>query len=185
MAGYGARLVRSAGMEGYTGNTFNYPIDPANSNPIFWGDFVRLNASGYLEEASGGADNNDFDIMGTSVGCSYTDGEGSVKFRQFWGGEAGASGIVGKVAMPGHSRLYIKGAAGATYTRANTIGRRFGVTYEVGSPQYGDSRIALGATSATTGPLLVVGLAELPGNSWDSEEPIFEVVIARPQAGSA
>lgn len=181
MAGFGIRLVRSAGMEGYTGNSFEFPIDPANTNPIFTGDPVALSAAGYVEEASGGADNNDFSILGTFNGVRFVDAEGGYKFRQFWSGNAGASEVYATVSMPAHGLYHIKGAAGAGYTRANTVGKRFGVTYDTGRTAYGESGISMGSASAATGPLLVRGLADLPNNTWDSEEPIFEVAIVRPQ----
>lgn len=181
MAGFGIRLVRSAGMEGYTGNFNEFSIDPANTDPIFTGDPVLMNATGFVEEATGAADNADFDIWGIFMGCRYVDAEGSIKFRQFWSGEAGASLIKAHVAMPPHGMFYIKGEAGVTYTQANTIGRRFGVNYAAGSTRYGDSRITLGDAAAATGPLLVHRLADLPGNSWQSAEPVFEVAIVRPE----
>lgn len=185
MAGFGMQLVRSAGMEGFTGNTFHYPIDPADTNPIFTGDPVAFGANGFVREATGGADNDDFDILGTFMGCYYVDAEGGMKFRQVWTGEAGASEIMAYVAIPSHhSHFRIKGAAGATYTRANTVGKRFGIDFNPGRMIYGESGAALAAAASATGPLLVRGLYAYPGNTWDSEEPIFEVVIARQQAAA-
>lgn len=184
MAGFGIRLVRSAGMEGFTGNTFHFPVNPANTGPIFTGDPVRFDAAGFIVEASGGADNNDFDILGTFMGCQYVDANGGVVFSPVWPGGAGATEIMAYVAMAPHSLYIIKGEAGATYTRANTVGKRFGVSYAPGRLMYGESGVTLGAVTAATGPLIVQGLARFPDNTWDSEEPIFEVSIMRPQ-GSA
>lgn len=186
MAGFGLQLVRSAGMEGFTGNTFEFPIDPTNTNPIFTGDAVNLAATGFLQEATGGANNNDFDILGTFMGCHFVDAEGGVKFRRVWSGEAGATEIMGQVAIPAHhSHFFIRGTEGATYTRANTVGKRFGLTFAAGRAAYGDSAMTMAAVTATTGPLLVRGLAPYPGNVFGGDEPpIFEVVIARQQAAA-
>jgi hypothetical protein len=145
---------------------------------VIWG------STGFIQEATGGADNNDFDILGVFMGCQYVDAEGSIKFKPYWPGVAGAKDINALVAMPSHGRFHIKGLLGATYTQANTIGKRFGVDYTAGNPMYGDSRVALGAATAATGPLRVLGLAKLPGNNWGIAEPIFEVSIVRPQGNA-
>ena len=184
MAGFGMRLVRSAGMEGFTGNLNEYLIDPANTNPIFTNDLVALSAGGYLQEATGASDNNDFDLIGVFAGCHYVDAEGGVKFRQVWSGEAGASEIKAQVAGVPHSRFYIKGDAATDYTLANTVGKRFGVKYAAGTTMYGESRLTLGAAVSATGPLFVHRLAPLPDNSWDSDEPIFEVGVVRYQGAA-
>lgn len=184
MAGFGIRLVRSAGMEGITGNLNDFAIDPANTNPIFTGDPVLIGATGFAQEATGGANNNDFDIWGVFMGCSYVDAEGSIRFRHFWNGVAGSTEVRAHVAMPPHSVFYIKGTAGTTYTRAGTVGKRFGVVYAAGSTLYGDSRISLGTATAATGPLVVHRLADLPGNTFDIDEPVFEVSVVRQQGAS-
>lgn len=180
MAGFGLRLVRSQGMEGYTGNLNEYPVDPTNTNPIFTGDPVIIDANGYVVEATGGADNSDLNVWGVFAGVRFIDSDGSVEFRQFWDGNSGRTDVLAHVALPPHSVFVIRGAEGATYTRANTIGKRFGFTYAPGSTLYGDSRVTLGAATAATGPLIVHKLGDFPNNTWESEQPIFEVTVARP-----
>lgn len=180
MAGFGLRLVRSQGMEGYTGNNNEFLIDPANTNPIFTGDLVAMDNSGFVEEATGGASSDDLDIWGVFAGCRYIDSDGSVEYRSFWDGGAGRTEAKAIVALPPHGVFHIRGKAGTVYTRANTIGKRFGVTYVAGIPMYGDSGVTLGAAAAAAGPLIVHGLVDEPGNDWSSDQPKFEVTIARP-----
>ena len=181
MAGFGLKIVRSQGPEGFSGNTNEYDIDPANTGTIFTGDPVILNANGFVAEATGGATNADFNILGVFVGCRFVDSDGSYRFRQFWSGGAGRTLCKAFIALPPVGMFVIKGAAGTTYTRAGTFGRRFGMTYAPGSTVYGDSRSSLGAATAVTGPLLVHSLADLPKNSFSVPEPLFLCSIARPQ----
>jgi hypothetical protein len=182
MAGFGLRLAKSQGMEGYTGNLIEFDVDPANTDPIFTGDVVTF-AGGFVQEATEGgtiASQNDFSILGVFMGCRFVDADGGFEFKNQWNGGAGRSDIKATVAVPAHGMFWIKGQAGATYTQAD-IGTRKGVLYNVGSTQYGDSRMTLGAPGASvaTGPLIVHRLAPLPGNTFASDEPIFEVSVAR------
>jgi len=184
MAGFGLRLVRSQGMEGYSGNLFEYPINPANTSPIFTGDVVALSA-GFVREATLGgtvASQNDFPILGVFAGCRYVDTDGSYVFKNQWNGAPGRSEIFGHIAIPPVGLFFIRGAAGQVYTQAH-IGVRKGVLWNAGSVKYGDSRLTLGAAGANvaTGPLFVHRLAQLPGNNFNSPEPIFEVSVIRQQ----
>ena len=180
MAGFGLKIIRSQGMEGYYGNQSEYPIANNNANPIFKGDLVRLNG-GFLVEASGAADNNDFSPLGVFLGCRYVGADGGYEFKPFWDGAAGRSNIVGMVAVPQGATFLIKGAPAGTYTQAN-IGSRFGINYAAGSTVYGDSRVRLGAAAAnSTGPLRLLRLVDAPYNAFDRDEPLFEVVFARSQ----
>lgn len=178
MAGFGLKLGRSQGMEGYTGNTFEFPINPANTDAIFTGDVVVLNG-GYVEEASGNTPGAiDAAILGVFNGCRYVDADGSYEFRNQWDGGAGRSNAMAIVTMPAHSTFLAKMGAPATVA---AIGTRRLLTYAAGSVAYGDSRVTVGAVDAS-GPVVILGLAPLPGNDWTDAEPIVEVAIVRQAA---
>jgi hypothetical protein len=183
MAGFGLRIARSMGMEGFTGNTFEYPIDAANANTIFHGDPVILNA-GALEEPSGNTPGpiTAGPIVGSFAGCRYVDADGSYEFKRHWDGGAGRSEIWGAVSMPPHARFLVRGVAGTDY-QPDDVGGRFLLNYVAGNAKYGDSRVVLGAADAA-GPVQLQGLAKLPGNNWGSDEPILEVSVVL-QANSA
>ena len=180
MAGFGLKIIRSRGMEGYFGNQTEYDISPANTGAIFAGDLVRLNG-GFIVEATGAANNDDFSPLGVFLGCRYVASDGSFEYKRFWDGGAGRTDIRAMVAVPDGVTFLIKGNPGGTYTQANTIGARFGVTYAAGSTVYGDSRVRLGTASAGTGPLLVHRLVDAPRNAFGVSEPLFEVTFARTQ----
>ena len=181
MAGFGLRLGKSQGMEGYTGNLIEFDVDPTNTNPIFTGDIVSWDGAGFVEEATqSGSLGDDLSILGVFMGCRFVEADGDYEYKNQWNGGAGRTDIKAHVAIPAHGMFWIKGDVAGGYTQAD-IGTLKGVLYNVGSTQYGDSRMTMGAAGATiaTGPLMVHRLAALPGNTFASAEPIFEVSVVR------
>ena len=180
MAGIGMMLVRSQGMEGSTGNLAEFLISPDYAGLIAWNDPVRLNA-GFVEEATGHADNNDVEVLGVFHGVQYVGADGGFHFDRVWDGGAGRSNIRASIALPTGQFFHIKGKAGVVYTQA-AIGARYGFDYAPADLMYGISRTALGAAPAATGPLKVVRFiptATAPGIGDD--EPTFEVSLVRQQ----
>lgn len=186
MAGNGLRLVMSQGMEGFTGNLREFDIDPTNTGAIYYGDVVAWAASGFVAEATGATDNDDFDILGIFMGCRYVDTDGSIQYSKHWDGGANRSDIRAHVAMPAGCMITIKGDATGTYTKANTEGHRFGIDYAAGSAVTGVSAVNLGAAADSAGPILIHGLhSGVVGNSYSSDEPVFIGTIVRPQGAPA
>lgn len=181
--GFGLKLIRSTGMDGFTGNQESFPIQPSNTSPIFTGDLVRLDG-GWIVEASGAEDNADFSALGVFQGCRYVDSNGDFVYRSFWDGAANRENIEAYVGQPDGAMFLIKGAPDTNYSQS-AIGGRFGVAYSAGSTIYGDSRVTLAATPAATGPLLVHRLHRTPNNDFDTDGPVFEVSIARKQGHPA
>jgi hypothetical protein len=172
----GLRFLRSAGMEGSTGNLREFVIDPGNTGAIHTGDLVRL-ASGLVVEASGASNNNDFAVLGVFQGCKYVEPDGSIKYQNRWDGVAGRTNIVAFVAVPTGCTFLIRGTTGQSYTQAD-IGVRKGIIWAAGNALTGQSGITLGAAGATvgTGPLLVQSEVSLgDGRRW------FEVSVVRDQ----
>lgn len=181
MPGIGLRLARSQGMEGSTGNLHEFAIDPANTNPIFHGDLVALNG-GYVEEATGAADSDDFDVLGVFAGCKFAEADGSFKWEHHWSGGAGRTNVMALVALPEGATWLIKGDDAGGYTQAD-VGTRKGVLYAAGDAMLGDSRITLGAAGATvaTGPLMVHKMVDIPAGKMAPDETWFEVSVVRSQ----
>lgn len=189
MAGNGLRHGRSQGMDGYTGNLAEFPINPANTDTIFMGDAVVLNA-GYIEEASSNVagDLAAGPILGVFMGyrnkaSQARIGANDTPFAQHWSGAPNIADPVAHVALPAHSTFIIKGSAGSTYAQAD-VGKRYLIKYAAGNPNTGQSRISLGAVNAA-GPLQLHRLVDLPGNSWGSAEPLLEVVVVAQQGTAA
>jgi hypothetical protein len=179
MAGFGLKLGRSQGMEGYTGNMNDFSIDPTNTNLIFTGDPVSIDAGGFVEETSGNGGTTPVvtPITGVFFGCRYVDTDGSYVFRNYWDGAANRTDIFAHVSIPPHSTFHARLTAAGTQA---DVGTRRGLDYVVGSVPYGDSRYTVGAVSAT-GPVVIQRLANFPGNAWANDEPIVEVAVVAQQ----
>jgi hypothetical protein len=183
MSGFGLKLGRSQGMEGYTGNMNDFSIDPANTNMIFTGDPVSIDAGGFLEETSGNGGTTPVvtPVTGVFHGCRYVDNDGSYAFRNYWDGNSGRTDIIAHVSMPPHSTFHARLTGPGTQA---DVGTRRGLDHAAGSAAYGDSRFTVGAVSAT-GPVVIQRLANFPGNLWTSAEPIVEVAMVAQQLTAA
>lgn len=170
MAGFGLRLARSQGMEGFSGNLNEFDVSPSNTNAIFTGDPVILNA-GYLTAAT----STSAAILGVFMGCQYVDSNGDVVFRNQWDGGAGRTNIRASVAMPPSSMFWVRGNAGVNFQQATSVGAAHPFVIAAGNTKYGDSRWSLGAPGA--GPVRVHRLVDLPGNAWGTGGPILEVSV--------
>lgn len=186
MPGMGFRLARSQGMEGSTGNLHDFPINPANANPIFRGDLVTL-TGGYAAEATGGASSNAFDILGIFWGCKFVGADGGFHYEHLWDGRTGAANIFAQVAvMPAGATMLVRGTDGQPYTNGD-IGTRKGVVYAAGNVAQGQSRMTLGAAGATVAgaPLRVLRQVDLPDGIPDPAlAPWFEVAVIRSVLGT-
>lgn len=178
MSGFGLRIAGSMGLEGFSGNTASFPIDTANTNPMFVGDPVILNG-GAVEAATVAS----AAILGIFLGWEDKGpvgvyGQKGRAFNRYWSAADGAiaNAPKAKVALPPHSRFWIKGESGVTFAEATSVGAAHPFVINAGNAQFGDSRWTIGAPGA--GPLIVHGLVETPGNAWGDTEPLLEVSIA-------
>ena len=178
----GFRFGRSQGMEGSTSNLRDYAIDPADTQAIFTGDLVKLNATtGFLEVAAASS-SNDFDVIGIFWGASFVGADGGYNFVNQWDGGAGRTNIQAQVVGPSGATFICEGTPGQTYTQAD-IGVRKGVVYAAGNAATGMSGMTLGAAGATvaTGPLRVIQEVDIPEIT-DPLRRFFEVSVIRSQA---
>lgn len=176
MAANGLRIAKSQGMEGFTGNTSNYPISTSNTNPIFVGDPVVL-SGGYCQAATSAS----AAILGVFMGWEDTGvttpyGSKSKNYSRHWSATSGASANkpMAKVAIPPNGMFWIYGDGPMTATAS--IGAAHAFTIAAGNTQFGDSRWSLAATPAA-GPVIVHRLVEQPGNAWSSATPLVEVSV--------
>jgi len=182
MAGF--KFGRSAGMEGSTGNLRDFRIDPTNTDAIFTGDPVTLNA-GNIEAFSAGAV-TDADILGFFSGCRKTLPDGSLRFANYWDGAAGQSDISAQVSVAGVGSTVIAelGVDGSVPFTQAMVGRRVGFTQAAGNAATGESGsyVTSGAAVAT-GPLVIHGLADIP--QYQGSKVFVELGVARPALGMA
>ena len=174
MAGNGLRQGRSQGMDGYTGNLTEFPIDPANTVDIPNGDPVVI-TGGFVAALAAGAHTGP--IAGVFQGYRDAAAEAVIggnknPFSPAYPANAGAVNPIAAVALPQSSFFYIKRGAVAL-TQAN-VGTRYGINVVAGVN--GQSRTELGAASAT-GALILQRLAPLPGNEWADADAVVEVSV--------
>lgn len=177
MAGFGLRIAKSQGMEGFTGNTSNFPISTSNTNPMFVGDPVVL-SGGFCQAATVAAN----PILGVFLGWEDEGveapyGSKGQPFNRNWTATDGAraNSPSAKVAIPSHAMFWIKGESGVNFAAATSIGAAHPFVINAGDAAYGDSRWTLGAPGP--GACIVHRLVDMPGNSWGTGGPILEVSV--------
>lgn len=185
MSKLGFRLARSKGMEGSTGNLHEFPIDPANTTPIFRGDLVTLNG-GFVEVSDGAASAK---ILGIFWGVSFTDVEGNIVFNRMWRGNTGASNIRAHVAlMPAGATMFVGVDDTAIYTAADIGTLKEAAAGPGGNIVTGFSSQILGAPGASVANAPLIVLKFLDKNMDDiipeaAGDAIFaEVAVAAPNA---
>ena len=180
----GFRFGRSAGMEGSTGNLHDHPISPTNTDQIFTGDPVILNA-GFVEAFAAGAV-VDTDILGIFQGCKSILPDGSVHYAQYWDGNPNQTNIMAQVSVAGSASTFLAelGINGATAWADVMRGRRVGFTAAAGNTATGASGAYItNGAAAAAGPFVIRGPADIP--EYQSNRIWVEVGCARPQLGMA
>lgn len=187
MAGFGLRIAKSQGMEGFTGNSQQFPLDPAYADKIFVGDPVILNGGNVESVANAAGPVTAAPILGVFSGWEETSpvaayGSDSNGFNRYWTGASGAKAPVATVILPPHSLFWIAGDAGQAWD-ATLVGGRLGLQYAAGSDQFGDSRVT--AITQAGGPLQLHRLVTQPGNAWGNANPLLEVSVVLHQGTAA
>jgi len=75
----GAVPIKHLDGSPYNGAFTEYLIANAYNTTIYFGDFVKMTATGYVELAAAGNT-----ILGVFQGCDYRDANGNVVFSKYW-----------------------------------------------------------------------------------------------------
>lgn len=147
---YGLIPINLIGGQVFAGATRSIPITSGSATAIFFGDVVKLNASGTLDKDAG---TNAATPVGVFLGCSYTDPTFGKTFRQFYAASTVAPDIVAFVSDDPDTLFKVavvsSGVTIGTITRAN-VGENAVLVQNAGNTTNGDSRVAMSATTATT-----------------------------------
>jgi hypothetical protein len=158
-APYGLRPINLIGGRVFAGSTRMIPIGSGETTAIFYGDVVKLNASGNVTREAG---INTATPVGVFLGCTYTNPSTNQKINaQYYPGNITASDIQAYVADDNLILMKVAVVSSASNTLPITIG---GVTraavgmntalvQNTGSTTTGDSAVAVSATTATTNTL--------------------------------
>lgn len=149
---YGLIPINLIGGQVFAGATRQIPITSASATAIFFGDVVKLNGNGTLDRDAG---TTAATPVGVFLGCSYTDATFGKTFRQFYPGTVTASDIVAYVQDDPDALFKVAVVTANNSTTISSVGRTAVgenaiLAQNAGNTTNGDSRVGIGATTATT-----------------------------------
>ena len=176
---YGLIPVNLIGGQVFASAARSIPIATNSSTAIFFGDVVRLAATGTLEKDVG---TNVATPIGVFLGCTYTDPVFGKTFRQFYPGTTNITDVVAYVQDDPDALFKVAvvsaGVTIGTITRAN-VGENTALVQNAGSTANGDSRVAVSATCATTSTLPIRIIDVVPDTSPAGFPGSFTEVIVK------
>lgn len=166
-APYGLVPVRMVNGSPYNGATRQYKIASGYATSIFNGDAVKLVTGGTVERDAADAA---MTPVGVFLGCSYTDPDMGLVFKNYYPASTVASDIVAYVCDDTNVLFKVAIVSSGTTIAdlAQTdVGANVAMVDNTGSTATGKSKIAASDTSATTNtlPLRIVGLVEETKNA--------------------
>ena len=174
---YGLLPINLIGGQVFAGSTRQIPIATNSSTAIFYGDVVKLLASGTVGKDTG---TDAATPVGVFLGCTYTDPTYGVTFRQFYPGTTNISDITAYVLDDPDALFKVAVCAG---TNSNTVSfltqaavgsnvKLANGANNTGSTITGNSKVGVDSTEGTTStwPIRVIdvvhetALAGSPGS---------------------
>jgi hypothetical protein len=160
---YGLIPINLIGGQVFAGATRQIPIAVNSSTAIFYGDVVKLLASGTVGKDTG---TDTATPVGVFLGCTYTDPTFGLTFRQFYPGTTNITDITAYVQEDPDALFKVAVCAG---TNSNTISyltqaavgsnvKLANGANNTGSTSNGNSRVGVDSTEGTTStwPIRVV-----------------------------
>ena len=152
---YGLLPINLIGGQVFAGSTRQIPIATNSSTAIFYGDVVRLLASGTVGKDTG---TDAATPVGVFLGCTYTDPTYGVTFRQFYPGTTNISDITAYVLDDPDALFKVAVCAGTnsntvSYLTQAAVGSNVKLANganNVGSTITGNSKVGVDSTEGTT-----------------------------------
>ena len=152
---YGLLPINLIGGQVFAGSTRQIPIATNSATAIFYGDVVKLLASGTIGKDTG---TDAATPVGVFLGCTYTDPVYGVTFRQFYPGTTSISDITAYVLDDPDALFKVAVCAG---TNSNTISyltqaavgsnvKLANGANNTGSTITGNSKVGVDSTEGTT-----------------------------------
>jgi hypothetical protein len=149
-APYGLRPINLIGGQVFAGSTRSIPIGSGNDTAIFYGDVVKLDSSGLLQKDTG---TDAATPVGVFLGCTYTDAQYGLTFRQFYTADTVAADIEAYVSDDPDA-LYKVAVVSATTTighvNRTAVGNNAVLVQNAGSTITGNSAVAIDDDTAVT-----------------------------------
>lgn len=162
-APYGLVPVRKIGSDVNNGGFSTYQIASGYNTAIFFGDVVKLVASGTIEKDTGTATATP---IGVFLGCEYVNSDGQLIHSQMWPASTTSTETIYARVLDDPDALFMIQADG-TVAQAD-VGLNAGLVQTAGSTTVGKSKVALDqSTLATTNtlPLRVLAIHTGPENA--------------------
>ena len=149
-APYGLRPINLIGGQVFAGATRQIPIGSGNDTAIYYGDVVKLDSSGLLQKDVG---TDTATPVGVFLGCTYTDSQYGLTFRQFYTADTVAGDITAYVSDDPDA-LYKVAVVSATttigYVNRTAVGNNAVLVQNAGSTLTGNSAVAIDDGTGTT-----------------------------------
>lgn len=161
-APYGLRPVGVMGSTAFTHKVRVLKITDSYATSIFYGDVVKIVATGTVEKDVGTATATP---LGVFLGCTYTDPGMLYKvFRQYWPASTVATDNFAYVLDDPFAVFQIQSAGSQAQT---VIGNNVALVQGAGSTVTGMSAVAAGASPATTNtlPLKIIDFVYAPDSA--------------------
>lgn len=182
-APYGLIPQNLIGGQVFAGSTRLIPIIASYATAIFFGDVVKLVATGTLEKDVGTATATP---VGVFLGCSYTDPVFGKTFRQSYPGGITATDIVAYVVDDPDTLFKVAVVSSGTTIGSvarTAVGNNTGLIQNAGNTANGNSRVAANATTATTDTLPLRIVDVVPETSPAGTPGSFTEIIVKWNAG--
>jgi hypothetical protein len=152
---YGLIPINLIGGQVFAGSTRQIPIATNSSTAIFYGDVVKLLASGTVGKDTG---TDAATPVGVFLGCTYTDPTYGVTFRQFYPGTTNISDITAYVLDDPDALFKVAVCAGTnsntvSYLTQAAVGSNVKLANganNTGSTITGNSKVGVDSTEGTT-----------------------------------
>ena len=152
---YGLHPINLIGGQVFAGSTRQIPIATNSSTAIFYGDVVKLLASGTVGKDTG---TDAATPVGVFLGCTYTDPTYGVTFRQFYPGTTNISDITAYVLDDPDALFKVAVCAGTnsntvSYLTQAAVGSNVKLANganNTGSTITGNSKVGVDSTEGTT-----------------------------------
>ena len=164
-APFGLRPVGELGSNIQNGGTSKYLITSGDSQAIFKGDLVKLEATGYITKTD---DSDSVASIGVFNGCFYQDPTtAKPTWSNYYPGSITVSiGTIDAFVYDDPNKLFE--IQGDGVIAQSSVGRNTNIVYAVGSTVNGQSKTELDATvesAGVTGQLRIIRICEDPSNS--------------------
>ena len=149
-APYGLIPINLIGGQVFAGATRQIPIASGSSTAIFFGNVVKFNTDGYIENETS---TDSSTPVGVFLGCTYTDPTYGATFRQYYPGNVVADDIQAYVQDDPDALFKVAVTAAGTSTISfmtrTDVNRNSALVLTTGNTSTGNSYQSVSATSGT------------------------------------